>query len=227
MVPTKTERCKLTLLSYNNPMYIYISIGILGLLIVWALGSYLVVTNIETPKYTVIQKKDGYEVRAYNSYIAAETIVSDSYSEASSAGFRIIADYIFGNNTANNKISMTAPVVENSSEKIAMTAPVIDTESGQENRVISFILPSKYDMESLPKPNNSKVVLIEVPERTVAVLSFTWYPTVSRIEKKKTELLTLLERDGITATGAIQTARYNPPLSMPLTLRNEIIIPIE
>jgi hypothetical protein len=208
-------------------MYIYITLGALGLLIIWTIGSYLVVAKIETPTYTVTQKKNGYEIRTYDSYIEAQTTVSGSYSKTSSEGFRIIADYIFGNNTKNSKISMTAPVVESASEKIAMTAPVIDTESSQKDRIISFILPSKYDLDSLPQPNNPKVSLVEVPQRTVAALRFTWYPSHTRVEKKKKELLSLLEKDGVVATGSIQTARYNPPLSMPLTLKNEILIPIE
>jgi hypothetical protein len=61
----------------------------------------------------------------------------------------------------------------------------------------------------------------------VAVLSFTWYPTAKRVEEKKTELLALIEKDGLEVDGKIQVARYNPPLSMPLVLRNEIIIPVE
>ena len=92
---------------------------------------------------------------------------------------------------------------------------------------ISFVLPSEYTLETLPMPNNPQVTITQVDARKVAVLSFTWYPTAKRVENKKKELLTLIENDGLEVDGEIQVARYNPPLSMPLMLRSEIIIPIK
>jgi hypothetical protein len=123
---------------------------------------------------------------------------------------------------------MTAPVlISTSSEKIAMTVPVIDTEKDGDTRTISFVLPSEYTLETLPLPNNPQVKITQVLSRKVAVLSFTWYPTAQRVEKKKKELLSLLAKDGLEVDGEIQVARYNPPLSMPLMLRNEIIVAVK
>jgi hypothetical protein len=213
-------------------MYYYIFATIFVLLIIWALGSYLVVRNIEEPRFTVIQWQEGYTIGEYAPYIIAETEVIGTYGDASSDGFRIIADYIFGNNTTRTSIAMTAPVLENesqnsTSEKIAMTVPVIDTENGENVRTVSFVLPSKYTIDTLPKPNNPQVTIRQVAAHKVAVLSFTWYPTAKRVAEKKSALQAMLERDGFEIDGEIQVARYNPPLSMPLMLRNEIIIPIK
>lgn len=209
-------------------MYYYFGFAFIALLVFWAIGSYLAIRNIEEPKFTLVEKKTGYDIREYGSYIVAETDVTGNYSDATSKGFGIIADYIFGNNTSRLSIAMTAPVLESkSSEKIAMTAPVIDTEKDESTRTISFILPSEYTLETLPVPNNPQVKISEVPPRKVAVLSFTWYSTAKRVEKKKNELLSLLAKDGLEVDGEIQVARYNPPLSMPLMLRNEIIIAVK
>lgn len=209
-------------------MYYYFGIIVFALLIIWAVGSYLVIRTIKEPTFTVTARKDGYEIREYAPYIVAKTDVIGSYDEATKNGFRIIADYIFGNNTSRSSIAMTAPVLENkSSEKIAMTVPVIDTEKDKNLRTISFVLPSEYTLETLPKPNNPQVVITQVDSQKVAVLSFTWYPTAKRVESKKKALLALIEKDGLEVAGEIQVARYNPPLSMPLILRNEIIIPIK
>ena len=206
----------------------YVLIGIVVLIVLWTLGSYLVVRTIEKPAYTIIENRDGYEVRKYESYIVAETKVSGNRQEAVTTGFQIIADYIFGNNVSKKGIAMTAPVLESQvSEKISMTSPVLSTESTAGERVIAFVLPSAYTLETLPIPNNNAVILREVPAYTVAALTFTWYATPSRIEKKKEELISLLERDNVVPKGDIQVAQYNPPLSMPLMLRNEIIIPIK
>jgi hypothetical protein len=206
----------------------YVVIGIVVLVLLWTLGSYLIVRTIEKPAYTIVENRDGYEVREYGTYIVAETTVSGDRQKALTSGFQIIADYIFGNNVSKKGIAMTAPVLESqASEKISMTSPVLSTESTAGDRVIAFVLPSEYTLETLPVPNNTAVTLREVPAHTVAVLQFTWYPTPARIEKKKEKLISLLERDTVTPTGNIQVAQYNPPLSMPLMLRNEIIIPIE
>ena len=200
-------------------------------LLLWVIGSYVVVRSIEEPAYTVVERKDGYEIRQYAPHIVAKTTVSGDYSQATNQGFRLIADYIFGNNTSRESIAMTAPVLEsptsNPSEKIAMTVPVLESLSGSATRTIAFVLPSKYTLETLPKPNNSAVILALIPARTIAALTFTWYPTASRVEAKKALLQNYLARDGKVMVGDIETARYNPPLSMPLTLRNEILIPVE
>lgn len=208
-------------------MYYYILFTFLGIIIIWTIGSYLVVKNIEEPKYVVLEKKKGYELRKYSSYITAQTEISSNYTEANTQGFRLIADYIFGNNTTKISIAMTAPVLQNKSEKISMTTPVLNTLKDTNKRIISFVLPSKYTMETLPTPNNQKVTLIEVPSRIVAVVRFNWYAT----ENKSAAMQSLLEKqviaDGFTILGPAQVAQYNPPFSMPLMRRNEIIIPVE
>jgi hypothetical protein len=208
----------------------YVLGGIVIILAGWALVSYLAVRNIETPRYTVTEVRDGYEIREYAPHIVAETVVNtESARGGMNTGFRIIADYIFGNNTGQEKIAMTAPVLEErgASEKIAMTAPVLETKRDESTRTVAFVLPSEYTMDTLPTPNNDQVHLREVPGRTVAATRFTWYATEARVAKKKAVLLQKREEDAVTITGTPQGAFYNPPLSMPLLRRNEILVPIE
>lgn len=207
-------------------MYYYLAFGVVALLIAWAIGSYLVIRNLEEPAYVVLEKRDGYEIRQYEPYIIAETEVAGTYSEGLNEGFQIIADYIFGNNTSKTSIAMTVPVLESESENISMTVPVINTLENAKTRTVSFVLPSKYTLETLPTPNNPKVILTEVNQRTVAVLKFNWYATEGRVAKKQAYLESLIAQDNVTPNGAVQVAQYNPPFSMPLTRRNEIIIPI-
>lgn len=209
-------------------MYQKISIAIVVLLIVWIIGSYVAIRNLEEPKYIVLEKRDGYEIRQYEPYIIAETEVPEGYQEGLNSGFRVIADYIFGNNTTKSSIAMTAPVLE--SQQIAMTVPVINTIDGTSNntvrRTVSFVLPSKYTLETLPKPNNSAVTLREVPGRKVAARRFTWYATESRIASQKKRLMEKLSADGVVTVDVSQVAQYNPPISFPLTRRNEILVQI-
>ena len=55
---------------------------------------------IEEPAFELIEKAEPYEIRQYRPFVVAETFVDGDLDKASSAGFRLIADYIFGNNLA-------------------------------------------------------------------------------------------------------------------------------
>lgn len=96
---------------------------------------------------------------ANTKYIVAETTVAGGFTDGLESGFRIIADYIFGNNTSKTSIAMTTPVLETTAEKISMTVPVISTLGEEAGRTVSFVLPAKYTPETLPQPNNPAVNL--------------------------------------------------------------------
>lgn len=53
------------------------------------------VRNIEQPAYTLVERRDGYEIRDYAPYIVAEVEVTGSRTESLNQGFRLLADYIF------------------------------------------------------------------------------------------------------------------------------------
>lgn len=83
-----------------------------------------IMSDVEQPKYQLVEADKNIEIRDYGPTIAAEVEVSGERQKAISEGFRLIAGYIFGNNASQQKVAMTAPVTQQSSEKIAMTAPV-------------------------------------------------------------------------------------------------------
>jgi xanthosine utilization system XapX-like protein len=224
----------------NKTMYILIALGV-GL-IIWYLYSWLSVRNIEEPKYSVVSVADGYEIREYNSYILAETVISGAKdrNDAARKGFPIVAGYIFGDNTKKDKIAMTVPVntEETTSEKIAMTVPVntekiamtvpVNTEEAEKGSYkVSFVLPSEYTMDTLPTPNNSRVSLVQVPSRKVAVRRFTWTADETRLRKNEEILLSSLKRDGVVPVGAVNVARFNPPWTIPFMLRNEVQVNVK
>jgi hypothetical protein len=207
---------------------IYTLAAVVIILLLWTLGAYMAIRTIEEPKYTVVSVADGYEVRDYAPSIAATTTVGGAdYDAAINEGFRRIADYIFGNNTAETGISMTAPVQETSktSAPIAMTVPVLE-QGNSTQRIVSFIMPSAYTMASIPKPNNPAVVLLERPAYRAAVLSFSWGTGASRVAAKKAELMQLLVRDTMPALTEPTVALYNPPFTPPFMRRNEVLVEI-
>jgi effector-binding domain-containing protein len=200
----------------------------------WVGVGYASVAGIETPKYSVVEKRDGYEIREYEPQIVAEVTVEGPQDKALNQGFRKIADYIFGNNTkvsgagsGSEKIAMTAPVLEQTgtSEKISMTAPVLEQGTSGKH-VVSFVMPSSYTLESLPKPGNSEVTLREVPKRKYAVLRFSGYAPESKSAKKKATLLDFAKRDALDTIGEPILAQYNPPWTPPFMRRNEVMVEV-
>lgn len=105
-------------------LYIFLFI----ILILIALSG-TIMSQVSEPKYTVISSEANMEIREYAPILVAQVTVTGEREPAISAGFRLLADYIFGNNEGSQKIKMTAPVVQQEGEKIAMTAPVIQQES--------------------------------------------------------------------------------------------------
>ena len=185
---------------------------------------------IEEPTYETILAEEPYEVRQYRPMIVAETFVEGDLSAASNAGFRRIADFIFGNNTsprgAGEKIEMTAPVTAApASEKIAMTAPVTVEDAGGRWRV-HFVMPSKYTIATLPRPNDPAVVIREVPAAKVAVIRFSGLAGESNVAGKTADLMRWIESRGLRASGTPQLARYNPPWTLPFMRRNEVLVEV-
>jgi hypothetical protein len=215
-------------------MDIYIvPIIIISLIVVWSMGTYLYEKHLERPTYLRLEKRRGYEIRMYEPYIVAETEVTGGYDRASRAGFGIIAGYIFGSNTRHEKVAMTAPVAmekKKVTENISMTVPVVmqpKEEQQAQTYTMSFMMPSKYTLDTLPNPDNPAVKLRRVPKKKVAAIRFSLYANEKRIEEKTTELKKALERDGITTVSEPEIAPYNAPFSNPLLRRNEILVEIE
>lgn len=217
-----------------NLSILYISISVIvGLILIWAIGSIFFISSIEEPNYTLLEKRSGYEIREYSKQIIAEVKVSGaSYNNALNNGFNILADYIFGNNKSKQAIAMTKPVqVQEKIEKgeeIAMTKPVTISEAEEGRYNMSFIMPASYSLDTLPKPNNSQITIKEIEPRKVAVLKFNgWYATPKRVQKAKEKLINMLDKENIKVLALPKVARYNPPLTMPFVLKNEILIDIE
>ena len=194
---------------------------------------------IEEPAFKVISKSGNFEIRQYAPMMVAETLVEGDMDEASNRGFRRIADYIFGNNQSaqgsNAKIAMTAPVtVEPQSEKIAMTAPVTvsaanaDTVMTASNKWrVHFVMPSQYNLANIPQPKNSDVKLREIPGKYFAVNSYTGFNTQARVQAKTDELSAWVLSQKMKALSSPQLSRYDPPWTLPMFRRNEIMIEIE
>ncbi len=189
---------------------------------------------IEEPKYEVRTSQAPFELRHYAPTLIAQTIVEGDMDAASNKGFRLIADFIFGNNLAAGseqaaKIAMTAPVtVEPQSSKIAMTAPVtIEPQSGSAQQWrIHFVMPSQYTLATIPKPKNSAVTLHELPSKYFVVHRYSGFNTEARVQEKTDEALAWAKQQSLKVLGTPQLSRYDPPWTLPMFRRNEIMVEV-
>lgn len=184
-----------------------------------------IVSNVEQAGYTVVEAHGAIEIRDYAPMIVAQTEVSGARDEAISKGFRTIADYIFGNNTAQQKVAMTAPVIQQPSEKIAMTAPVIQQGKGEQWQV-RFVMPAKYRMDTLPTPKNNAVDIKEIPGRRFAVIRFSGLADEEMLAEQTTTLNAFIKEKGLQPLSPPAYAFFNPPWTLPPLRRNEVMVEV-
>lgn len=172
--------------------------------------------------FTATGQTKSFEVRDYAPSVAAQTCAGGRQS------FMYLAGYIG---------VMTTP--ENSrQEKIAMTAPVVDYQNQEGEKCMQFILPESVygsDVSSAPAPSNDKVELLGRPEMLMAALTFSGRPTEKDFAARLNDLKTSLKQ--MEADEDFQWAvkdpehteeyQYNEPWIPGPSRRNEVVIQLE
>jgi hypothetical protein len=174
----------------------------------------------DEPAYTVVRSYDSFEVRRYEPYIVAQTLVRGAADEAGNLGFKALAGYIFGGNKGARKIAMTAPVAQ-APTKIEMTAPVLQSASGGAY-LVQFSMPREWTMETLPEPTDPSVTLHPMPARMLAVISYSGTWSQNRYEEHLKKLQEGLAQAALPWQGEPFWARYDPPWTPWFLRHNEI-----
>ena len=206
----------------KDKVMIWIAIAVVA----GALSVGPIMSDVEQAKYIVVQSSGNIEQRDYDQIIVAETEVSGERKEAINAGFRTIADYIFGNNISAQKIAMTAPVIQQNNEKVSMTAPVMQQANNGKWQV-RFVMPASYKLENLPVPVNKLVKIKTIPAKRFAVIRFSGMAGESSLDKHKKELSEYIQTNKLVRLGEPMLAFFNPPWTAPFLRRNEIMQEIE
>lgn len=201
-------------------------VAIIGIVLIGAIAAGPIMSDVETPNYEIVKSQDAIEIRQYEPMIIAKVQMNGKREDAIGGGFRLLADYIFGNNIANQDIAMTAPVQQQESTKIAMTAPVQQQSAGNYWQV-SFVMPSEYTMDTLPKPVNERVVLKEIPAKTFAAITFSGTNSDENVKAHEKILLEYVEANDLSVISTPKYAFYNPPWTLPPMRRNEVMIEIQ
>ena len=189
----------------------YILLAVAILFILFQSFVYISTNKTKEQPYTVLEKDGDIEIRLYPSAtLATVQSKAKSYSEMASPGFRTLAGYIFGGNESETQIAMTSPVQMDINDSLSS---------------MSFVMPEGYDMNNLPKPNNSQVILSQTEEQVMAAIRFSGFADDESREKYKQELLNYLNSKSIQTKGNFKFLGYNPPYQL-VGRRNEVVIEI-
>jgi hypothetical protein len=207
---------------------------IVRLIVVAALAvgaAFLAWSNLFMPKtpeppFQVVETSGNFEVRTYPAMIAAEVEVEGERAPAIREAFRMLAGYISGDNAPSKKIEMTAPVTQQPGERIAMTAPVTQQQVAGHGVFwkVRFIMSEGSKLDTLPKPNNARVKLVDVPAQRVAAIRFSGWWSSSNLGEHREKLLKLVAEKNLKAEGTVTFAFYSPPSTLPFWRRNEVMV---
>ena len=174
---------------------------------------------LEEPNYKIIKSGENYEIRKYSDRLAVEVEFSSEDS-----GFNYLFNYISGENTTSEKVSMTVPVTQ--STKIDMTAPV--TQSNKDGKMLmQFYLPSKFSIDNAPIPKNKRVKLVTIEGGYYAVIKYSGRNSDKNYLNRLSELRDYLEKDRIVMIDNGTKATFNGPFTLPILRRNEAMIKIK
>jgi SOUL heme-binding protein len=191
-------------------------------------------TMTEQQPYELVRRYPHFELRRYPGHVVAEMKVNTTFDRAGYAAFRHLFNYISGNNTASQKLAMTAPVIQESlvPQKLAMTAPVLQSGplpgSGEPAEfVVAFVLPAGLTAETAPVPTDPEVRVRAIPGSLAAALRFTGSGTAKAFERRHTGLQAALALAGLTAVGPPRFARFDPPFKPWFLRHNEVVQDVE
>jgi hypothetical protein len=203
-------------------------VGLAALGLAFVLASEAIMARVAEPSYDTIEADGRTTVRRYAPMILATVSVTGERRPAVNEGFRILADYIFGNNDGGAKIAMTAPVLQQpEGERIAMTAPVTAAPAAAGAWEVSFVMPAEYTIDTLPKPRDPRVRILEVPARTVAAVTFSGLPNAAPLDRHAAELAEWIAARGMRPVGPPRFAFYDPPWTLPFLRRNEVMVEVD
>jgi len=177
---------------------------------------------IETPDYQVVLKQGAFEVRNYPAQTVAEVVVEGDQQAAVRDGFRRLAGYIFGANSGDQKIAMTAPV----GQSPVMSGPITTSALNARRWVVRFDMPRSHDLSTLPKPKTAAIQLLTLPPMRMAAVRFSGLMSDGSAAKETAALLSYMTSSGLKAAGPPTLAQYDPPWTPWFLRRNEVLIPI-
>lgn len=193
----------------NKSTIVYLLIGAAVIaFFIWQLFAY----RAPVPAYEVLVADKSIQIRQYPELVIANVRVEGERYQSINDGFRILADYIFGDNSGK--------------QNIAMTAPVMQTEDKNE-WIVQFIMPSGMTKTNLPTPDDKRIFLTTLPPTKFIVIQFNGMATDRNLSAHAQHLKDYIAKHELKATGKIIYGFYNPPWILPFLRRNEIMMELQ
>ena len=189
---------------------IAICFSLLFVLLAW----FMLPKFLEQPKYKVIKKENDIEIRSYDKILMSSVKVYGNQYNALRNGFQPLVRSIGAKERVSEKISMTAPVIQTTNDET-------------ENWTVSFAMPSKYNIDNLPKPADDDIYFEEIQPSLAAVIRFSGVADTSLLTQKASVLKRWLELNGYTESSSPKFLFYNDPTTPGFLRRNEVMILIE
>jgi len=167
----------------------------------------------ELPPFTVLMSDGPFELRRYASHVVAEVSVAGDRVQAASRGFRVLAGFIFGDNTSQDKIAMTVPVAQE---------PI-----GTGLWTVRFMMPASFTLQSLPNPNDSRIRLVEKSAMKQVAVGFSGLRSDAILEEQERFLRQWAARQGLTILEGPFYYFYDGPATLPWNRRNEVAFTVE
>ena len=165
-------------------------------------------TKTKEPVYTLIEKIDDVEIREYAPMAVAQIAVApEDRMDAANAGFMPLANYIFAKSREGEKLAMTAPVQQQTQDK---------------GWGVTFVMPEGYSTKNLPKSDDARVTIKDMPKTRYAVIRFSGRPTDSNVSENETKLNDFIKNHKLKTIGKPLYNYYNPPWTPPFMRRNEV-----
>ncbi|MBO4164060.1 MULTISPECIES: SOUL family heme-binding protein [Micromonospora] len=183
----------------------------------------------ERQPYRVLGRHPGFELRRYPAHLVAELHIDGGFAAAGTAAFRPLAAYLSGANRSRRRMGTNGPVVQaaTGSEQIAMTAPVVQEEGDRPGAWrVWFVLPARLTPATVPEPEDPRITVREIPEQLAAAVRFAGRWTDRAFDQRATALGRAVTDAGLTPSGAIRYARFDPPWKPWFLRHNEVVLPV-
>jgi DNA gyrase inhibitor GyrI len=178
------------------------------LLTILALGGTTTRAGYATAPYKIIRTDGKFELRDYPVLVVAETPMHGEDN-----GFMRLFHYIGGENAAQQKISMTTPV--------------LICAAGGTNATMAFVMPASLGTNGAPQPTQPSVAVRQIPAGQFAVYRFSGGRSAKNAAGAAAQLTAWLAREKIATQGEPMFAYFDPPWTLPFLRRNEVMFRVE
>lgn len=185
------------------------------------------IRSSEEANFRLLSEEGQIQIRLYSPMLIAKTEIETDYNQAGKIGFNRLSGYLFGRNVQQLEMSMTTPVFR----EFIWNTENLDEASPNFTKTIkwimSFVMPSSFDLTTLPEPSDPFVIIEAIPAKKTATLRYSGSQNQERITEYSEILIAWLDEQNFKRLSNPRSASYDPPWTLTNLRRNEIHIDIE